>query len=158
METLLIKPEEITQFTPMGGNVDIDKYTPCIYDVQKLVIEPLLGCELYNKIKTDYKNNALTGKYLELYDDHLKPIMRHQVFAEYVEIGSFTVANNGLYKHQPESNIVVTKDEVQFLASTQRTKAQTYIERAERWLRKSGIPEYKGCGNDDVKVSVGWYL
>lgn len=158
METLLIKPEDITQFTPMGGNVDIDKYTPVIYDVQVLVIEPLLGEELYKKIKEDFKNDDLSGKYLELYDNHLKPILRHQVFAEYVEIGSFSVANAGIFKHQPDNSEVVSKSEVQYLASTQRTKAQTYIDRAEKWLRKSGLPEYKGCGNGDVKVSVGWYL
>lgn len=159
MTTLLIRPSEITQFTPMGGNVDIDKYTPCIFDVQVMVIEPLLGKKLYDKILSEFEANTLTGKYLELYDDYLKPILRHQVFAEYVEIGSYTVANAGIFKHQPENSEVVSKGEVQFLAQTARTKAQTYIERAERWLRGSGISEYSGnCGGGDVKVSMGWLL
>lgn len=158
MEVLLIKPSEVTQFTPMGGNVDLDKYTPCIYDVQITVIEPLLGKELYEKIKTDFEADTLADKYEELYIQYLKPILRHQVFAEYVEIGSYTVANAGIFKHQPENSEVVSKSEVQYLAQTARTKAQLYIDRAERWLRCSGIPEYKKCCNDDIQVSGGWHL
>lgn len=161
MEILLIRPSEITEFTPLGGNVDVDKYTPCIYDVQIMVIEPLLGVDLYDKVKTDFGAGTLAGEYLTLYTDYLKPILRHQVFAEYVEIGSYTVANGGIYKHSPENAEVVTKSEVQYLAQTHRSKAQTYIERAEKWLRKSTITEYKNrscCNRNDVTVTSGWKL
>lgn len=159
METLLIRPSEVTQYTPMGGNVDVDKYIPCIYDVQVTVIEPLLGTELYEKIKQDFQDNTLTGDYETLFNSYLKPILRHQVFAEYVEIGSYTVANGGIFKHVPENAEAVGKSEVQYLAQTQRTKAQMYIERAERWLKQSDIPEYKGnCRGRDIKVSGGWFL
>lgn len=151
--TLLIRPSEITEFTPMGGNVDVDKYKPCIYDVQVTVIEPLLGEKLYDKIVADFEGGLL-GKYLELYNDYLKPILRHQVFAEYVEVAAYTVANNGVFKHVPENAESVNKNEVQFLAQAHRTKAQMYIDRAERWLSKSGIDEYSGtCGGGDVSVT-----
>lgn len=159
MEVLLIKPSEITEFTPLGGNVDTDKYLPCIYDVQITVIEPLLGSALYDKIKQDFEAETLTGTYLELYTDYLKPILRHQVFAEYVEIGSYSVTNAGIFKHVPENSETVSKSEVQYLAQTQRSKAQLYIERAERWLGKSGITEYtKGCNGRDLQVTSGWHL
>lgn len=161
MEILLIRPSEITEFTPLGGNVDVDKYTPCIYDVQIMVIEPLLGADLYDKVKTDFEAGTLAGEYLTLYTDYLKPILRHEVFAEYVEIGSYTVANGGIYKHAPENAEVVTKSEVQYLAQTHRSKSQTYIDRAKKWLRKSTIIEYnnRDCGgSNDVRVSSGWFL
>lgn len=161
METkLMIRPSEITQFTPMGGNVDVDKYKYNIYDAQVMVIEPLLGTELYNKILAGIEPNStnLQGKYLELYNDYLKPILRHQVFAEYVETGSYVVANGGIFKNAPANTEVVSKSEVQYLASNHRSKAQTYIERAKKWLDKSGIPEYKnrGCGGSNVMVGSGW--
>lgn len=162
MATLLIRPSEITEFTPLGGNVDVDKYMPCIYDVQVTAIEPLLGCDLYSKILTDFANDDLIGDYETLYTEYLKPILRHQVFAEYVEIGAYTVANAGIFKHQPDNSIVVEKNEVQYLAQTQRSKAQLYIDRAEKWLRKTNLPEYKnndcGCGGNNTQVSSGWFL
>lgn len=159
MEILLIRTSEITSFTPMGGNVDIDKYVPCIYDVQIMVIEPLLGCDLYEKIRTDFAASTLADKYLELYDIYLKPILRHQTFAEYVEIGSYVVDNGGTYKHVPANSEAVSKSEVQYLAQTQRTKAQFYIERAKKWLRTANLPEYNTCcDKNTVKVSSGWHL
>lgn len=164
MEVLLIKPEEITKFTPLGGNVDIDKYLPVVFDVQVTVIEPLLGETLYNKIKDDFQNNLLTGDYLTLYTNYLKPILRHQCFAEYVEIGSYVVSNGGIFKHQPANSTIVEKSEIQYLAQTQRTKAQMYIERAEKWLCKNHLPEYTTYFQDEivhkqsVKVSSGWHL
>lgn len=159
MEILLIRPSEITQFTPLGGNVDLDNYVPCILYVQVSVIEPLLGTDLYEKIRTDFEADALTGLYLELYDNYLKPILRHQVFAEYSETAQYMVANGGIFKHQPTDSVVVDKSEVQYLAQTHRTRAQTYIERLKKWLCKNSIPEYlTSCHNTDVKVSSGWFL
>jgi hypothetical protein len=161
MEVLLIRPSEITEFTPLGGNVDVDKYLPCIYDVQVTVIEPLLGADLYAKIITDFGDDDLAGDYLTLYTDYLKPILRHQVFAEYVEIGAYMVTNAGIFKHAPENAEVVTKSEVQYMAQIHRSKAQLYIERAEKWLRKGLLTEYKnrGCGgSNDVTVTSGWFL
>lgn len=161
MPTLLIRPEEITKFTPMGGNVDTDNYLFVVFDVQVTVIEPLLGTELYDKILTDFESDTLTGEYSTLYTEYLKPILRHQVFAEYVEIGSYRVTNSGIFKHQPVDSVVVEKGEVQYLAQTERSKAQLMIDRAERWLKKSTIEEYKNrdcCSKKDVKVSGGWFL
>jgi len=65
-ELLLIKPEEITETTIMGGDVDIDKYTYTIFETQIKTLEPLLGSELYDKIKTDFEADTLTGLYLIL--------------------------------------------------------------------------------------------
>lgn len=156
METLLVRPTEITAFTPMGGNVDIDKYKPCIYNVQIMIIEPLLGKVLYNKIVDDFKNDVLTGDYLNLYESYLKPIIRHQAFAEYAEIGSYQVTNGGIFKFSQENTEVVTKEEAQYLASTERNKAQFYIKRCEDWLCENNLPEYKRHKN--INVSLGWYL
>jgi len=158
MEILLIRPSEITEFTPLGGNVDIDKYKPCIFDVQVTVIEPLLGTELYEKIRTDFEADTLAGLYLELYNSYLKPILRHQVFAEYSEIASYIVDNGGIFKHQPTDAAIVDKNEVQYLAQTQRTKAQLYIDRARKWLCENSLPEYNRCDTTNVKVTSGWYL
>jgi hypothetical protein len=69
MEYLLIDPTTISKTTILGGNVDIDKYRYCIYNVQLLVLEPLLGTELYVKILADAEANTLSGLYLELYTD-----------------------------------------------------------------------------------------
>jgi len=156
METLLIRPSEITAFTPLGGNVDIDKYKPCVLNVQNMVIEPLLGLELFNKIKTDFEDETLAGDYLILYESYLKPILRHQVFAEYAEIASYQVTNGGVFKFSQENTETVSKEEAQYLASNERNKAQFYITRCESWLCDNNLPEYKRTNK--IKTSTGWFL
>ena len=84
MEYLLIDPKTISKTTILGGNVDIDKYRYCIYNVQLLVLEPLLGTELYTKILADAEANTLAGLYLDLYTKFVKPIVKNESLAEYL--------------------------------------------------------------------------
>lgn len=155
MEQLLIQPSEITENTPLGGNVDIDKYLPLIVDVQLLVIEPLIGTVLYELLKTETANDNLTADNLVIVNDYLKPILRHQVCAEYIEQGAYTIANGGVFRHQPKDSTVLDKAELIYFAGIQRSKAQTYI---DRYLRKFGTIDCDKNNGKINKVTGGWYL
>lgn len=161
---LLIKASEITKNTPMGGNVDPDKYIYCVKDAQVTVIEPLLGTKLYDKLLTDFTANSLTGDYLELLNEYIKPILIHSAFADYIVIGAYNVTNGGIFKHNPQDGETVSKNEVDYLAEKQRSKAQVYIERAERYLCDKNLPEYRTQDNNydikgqDMNYLGGWKL
>jgi hypothetical protein len=71
---------------------------------------------LYDKIIEDITNETLTGLYLTLYTDFIKPITKNESLAQYIEIASYMVDNGGVYKHTGENLEVVDKQEVQFLA------------------------------------------
>jgi hypothetical protein len=142
-ELLFIRPQEITSSTILSGNIDIDKYNFVILDVQLTVVEPLLGTELYDKITTDLENNALTGLYLTLFNDYVKPIVKHQTVAQYIEIASYMVDNGGIYKHTAENKEIVSKEEVQYLSQKSKALAQTYIKRFDKWICKNTLIEYK---------------
>lgn len=161
-EFLFIQPEEITSTTIMGGNVDIDKYLFCIADTQISVIEPLLGTELYDKILADAEGDTLSGLYLTLYNEYVKPITKHEATGKYIEISSYTLANGGLFKHLPENAEVVDKEEAQFLAQKYSAMAQMYVQRFEKFICKNSIPEYRKSQDDvnamDIKLTAGWYF
>ena len=91
--TYLITSEEIRLNTPMGGNVDSDKFIHFINDVQVMVLENILGTKLYDKILNDFENETLTGLYEQMVNDYIKPVLWHSVFAEYIKIGSIIVCN-----------------------------------------------------------------
>lgn len=153
MEQLLIQPDEITENTPLGGNVDIDKYLSLIVDVQLLVIEPLIGEILYDTLKLQTANNTLTAENLVILNDYLKPILRHQVCAEYIEQGAYTIANGGVFRHQPKDSTVLDKSELIYFAGIQRSKSQTYI---DRYLKKYNV---LNCDKNKLnKLTGGWYL
>ena len=162
MEFLLINPAEISRTTILGGNVDIDKYRYCVYNAQIMVLEPLLGTELYNKILAEAETNTLNGLYLELYTKFLKQIVKNEALAEYIEVAPYMVTNGGIFKHAPESKEVVDKNEVNILASRYHSFAQVYVQRFTKWICKNPIIEYKTYQDEvnaqNVKVSGGWYL
>jgi len=162
-EILFISPQELSNTTILSGNVDIDKYTFCIANVQVTTIEPLLGSELYEKIITDLEADTLADLYLELFEKYIKPITKHYSVGQYIEIASYILDNGGLYKHTGENIEVVDKQEAQFLSNKYNAMAQMYVQRFEKWICKNTIPEYKTIQDDvnamkDVKLTAGWKL
>lgn len=162
-ELLFITPQEMTSSTILSGNTDTDKFLFCILNTQLTTIEPLLGTELYDKIKSDKEGNTLAGLYLELYTDFVKPITKNEALAQYIEIASYIVDNGGIYKHTGDNLEVVDKQEVQYLAGKYKALAQMYVTRFDKWICKNTIPEYKTCQDEvnalkDINLNIGWKL
>lgn len=162
-ELLFITPQEMSNTTVLSGNVDLDKYTFCIANVQLTVIEPLLGSELYDKIVNDITNSALSGLYETLFNEFVKPITKNKATAEYIEIASYVLDNGGLYKHTGDNIEVVDKQEAQYLANKYNAMAQMYVQRFEKWICKNKITEYKTYQDEvnalrDIKLTAGWKL
>ena len=163
MEFLLIDPTTISKTTILGGNVDVDKYRYCIFNAQITVLEPLLGTELYEKILTDAEAVTLSGLYLELYDKFVKPLIKNEALAEYLEVASYLVTNGGIYKHTAENSEVVDQKEAQYLAEKYHSIGQMYIQRFEKWICKNPLTEYKTWQDEvnaskNIKTTSGWYL
>ena len=142
MEYLLLSDAEILESSVLGGNIDTDKYKFCIQDAQLSKLVEVLGEDLYEKIKTDFKNNVLTGDYLTLHTKYIKPFLIHQSACEYLLIGSYQVANGGLFKLTPQNGTPVEKADIDYLATNQRNKAEIYLGRMEKFLCKVNLPEY----------------
>lgn len=162
-EILFISPQELSNTTILSGNVDIDKYTFCIANVQLTTIEPLLGSELYEKIITDLENDTLTGLYLELFEKYIKPITKHYSVGQYIEIASYILDNGGLYKHTGENIEVVDKQEAQFLSNKYNAMAQAIVLRFQKWICKNPLIEYKTSQDDvnankGIQLTAGWKL
>jgi len=161
-ELLFITPDELAKTTILGGNVDRDKYTFSILNVQVTVIERLLGTELYDKIVSDVENATLTGLYETLYNDYVKPITKYESCAEYIEVASFMLNNGGLFKHTADNSETVSKDDTYNLSQKYHGLAQMYVERFNKWICNNNIPEYKTYQDEvnagKINNTSGWYL
>lgn len=162
MALLFITPQEITNTTVLGGNVDVNKYEFFIESVQFSVIEPLLGTELYDKIVTDVTNSTISDDYLTLYKEFVKPITKNEALAEYIEVAGLSVNNGGVFKHAPESAEIATNKEVEALAGKYHHLAQMYVQRFEKWICNNTITEYKRHQDEvnaqNVQTRGGWFL
>jgi len=60
MEVLFITRQDLVKFTATNGNVDTDNFIQWIKVAQDIHLQNYLGTRLFNKLKTDIKNNTGT--------------------------------------------------------------------------------------------------
>ena len=161
-EFLFITPLELTQNTIISGNVDVDKYAYVTAWAQVTCIEPMLGTELYDYIVAGATADTLTGLYLELYTEFVKPVTKLMAASKYIHQSPYTLDNGGFYKHTSANAETVEKDEVEMISNDYASFGQVYIQRFEKWICKNTIPEYKRSQDEvnaqNIKLNSGWYF
>ena len=159
---VLLKDNEITENTPLGGNIDVDRLRQCILDAQVTRLEELLGEDLYEKICTEFEAETLAGDYLTLYENYIKPFLIRQGALEFLKIGAFTIGNNGISLPNPANTAPIDSKMLSNLVSEMRAKADMFAERMHKWLCKNRLPEWNYKSDNVVnpnKPSFGsWYL
>jgi hypothetical protein len=165
-EALLITRKDVVKFTAMNGNVDTDKFIQYIKIAQDVHIQNYVGTELLKAIQTKITNSTLTGDYLSLVTDYIKPMLIHWAMVEYLPFAAYTIANKGVYKHSSENAENVSKEEVDFLMEKERDIAQYYTDRFISYMSfnaSSKFPEYYTNNNEDIYPDKdasfeGWVL
>lgn len=158
LQTILIKQDQLTRNTIIGGNVDPDRYLQAIKACQNLLIKPLLGKTLYDKIVSDFESNSLTGLYAELFNDYITEMIIHGAAEIYLSQGAYMVTNNGITKGKADNADSVTKEEVDYLVEASRKLYRLYEEQFLNWIKVNTIPEYdKTCGVKKITVG-GWLI
>mgnify|MGYP000975464961 FL=1 len=164
-QALLISRKDIVKFTAMNGNVDTDKFIQFIKIAQDIHIQNYLGTDLLNKIESDIIASSLTGSYLTLVTDYVKPMLIHWAMVEYLPFAAYTVANKGVFKHSSENATNVDKVEIDFLIEKERNLAQYYTDRFVSYMsfNNDSFPEYNSNSNEDVYPDKdasfeGWVL
>lgn len=160
---ILLKNNDITVNTNLGGNIDPNRYLHCIRDAQKTELMPLIGKDLYKKIMADFSGNTLTGVYQELYDDYIKDFVIHKAGELYLAIGAYMVSDAGITKTSTDNTETVSKDEIDYMVVHQRNLAKHYGRQMKKFLNenKDDIPEYQSdgcCSNRGGSNIMGFYL
>ena len=164
-QALLISRKDIVKFTAMNGNVDTDKFIQFVKIAQDIHIQNYLGTDLLEKIESDIISSSLTGSYLSLVTDYVKPMLIHWAMVEYLPFSAYTLANKGVYKHTSENATNVDKEEIDFLIEKERNLAQYYTDRFISYMsfNNDSFPEYNSNTNEDVYPDKdasfeGWVL
>ena len=164
-EALLISRKDVVKFTSMNGNIDTDHFIQYVKIAQDKHIENYLGSDLINKIKEDIVASSLSGDYLSLVNNEVKPALLHWTMVEFLPFSNYTIANKGVYKHTSENSDSVTKEEIDYLIEKERNTAQYYTDRLIDYLTynaSSKFPEYYSNNNEDVfpdkDLFGGWVI
>ena len=152
-EAILITRKDVVKFTAMNGAVDTDKFIQYIKIAQDVHVQNYLGTDLLESIQAKIIAGTLTGDYLSLVTNYVKPLLCHWAMVEYLPFAAYTIANKGVYKHSSENAENVSKEEVDFLVEKERTTAQYYTDRFIDYMSfnaSSKFPEYYSNNNEDI--------
>lgn len=164
-QALFITRQDLVQSSILNGNVDTDKFIQFIKIAQDIHIQNYLGTSLYNKIESDIEGSSLSGDYLALVNNYIKPVLIHFALVDYLPFSAYTLNNGGFVKLLPDNAESVTKDEVEYLVEKHRNFAQFYTRRMIDYIRFNleKFPEYYSNSNDDMHPDddatfTGWVL
>jgi len=165
-EALLITRKDVVKFTALSGNVDTDKFIQYVKIAQDKHIENYLGTDLLESIQTKIVAGTLSGNYLTLVNEYVKPCLIHWTMVEMLPFSAYTIANKGVFKHNSENAENASKEEVDYLLEKERNTAQYYTNRLIDYLSfnaSSKFPEYFTNANEEVYPDKdasfeGWVL
>jgi hypothetical protein len=160
MATILLREDDITKNTPVGGSVEMSRLIPAIKQAQITAIKPLLGNDLYDKLTEDFKEDTLEGTYLELYDDYVKPMLIHLSTSYFFTYGAYQIGNKGIYKATGSDSEGLSKNEVDYISKAQYSYYEAYKSEFFRFLKinQEDIPEYGESETSSTKRKSfgGW--
>jgi hypothetical protein len=129
MKALFVTLQEVKRKSILDGNLDPDKFIQFIEVAQDINIQMHLGTALYDKLQNDIISDTLTGNYLSLVNDYIKPMLIWYSQAAYIPFAAYQLSNGGIYKHTTENSESATMDEVNMLVGEAKEKADFYTQR-----------------------------
>lgn len=164
-QALFITIEDIKKFAPLNGNIDPDELIQFMKTAHDIHIQQYLGTDLFNKIGADILASTLTGNYLALNTNYIKPMAIWWTMVEYLPFAAYTIANKGVYKHGSENSESVEKNEIDYLLEACRSKAENYTQRFIDYMCENSatFPEYTSNSGEDIHPTTTnytseWYL
>ena len=153
-QALFIRPMDVKRFTAANGNIDNDRFLQYLFIAQEIHIQRFLGSDLTEALETKINGSSLSGNYLTLVQDYVKPALCHWAMVEALPFLAITIGAKGVFRHTSENGTTATKEEVDFLVEKERQTAQYFSNRLIDYLKDNAstmFPEYyTNTGNTDI--------
>lgn len=142
-QILLISPDYLYQNTDINTSVESAKVTPYVRLAQDKWIEPLLGTNLMNKIKDDSEDGSITGAYLILRNDYLRPALVWFTYQELLPSLNYKIDNGSISQHTSENTSAVGMSEMNRRIEDAKNNSRFYAQRLQEYLceNSSSFPE-----------------
>lgn len=155
MKALLISVDDVKRYSSISGSLDADKVVTYIETAQDIHVQNYLGTDLYDAIQNHIINETLPVDYELLIDNYIKPMLIRWTLVEYMPFASYTIANNGVFKHSSEASQTPSKEEIDALILKTEKVALHYTKRLVEHLcdNQSKYPEYNTNTDSDMYPS-----
>ena len=129
----------------LNANIDDEYIQPAIDEAQSIYLREILGDALLNAIINKINGNSLTGKYLTLVNDYVKPYLSYMIQSIIVVPITYKIRNAGVIQQYDNGFTTTQMKDTQYLKDYYDGKAEFYGNRLTEWLRKNAndIVEYR---------------
>ena len=148
---------KLKTLTTINPNVDDNLLTMAIWDSQEIHTQPILGTDLYKKLKTDVGTGTVTGVYKTLLDDYVIPALVQWSVSEALIYLRYKIMNKSISSQASDNTTPADLDELKFISSEIKNRAQFYDQRMIDYLCQysSSYPEYSSNSTLDDIQPVG---
>ena len=158
---IFISTQYIKDNTTINGNVDEDILKPIIIQSQDKYIEPILGTDLYNKLKTDIGAGTITGVYKTLLDEYVQKTLAHWSLYEALPFLNYKLTNKSVLTKDSENSTATGLEEIKYLRQGIRDTAEYFSQRVTNYLiaNQSSFTEYNSNSDlDDIRPNSTSYF
>ena len=159
--TLLISATRLKKDTAIGGSVDDNLIMPYILLAQDMHILPILGTDLYEKIKSDIQGGSLTGAYKTLVETYLQPALVQFSFTQLIPYLRLRFVNNAVVvMGATDQSSSATYEDLEPVMNTATDAAEFYRQRAIDYLKNntSSFAEYSTNSGADLDPTTNNYF
>ena len=156
---LFISEEKLKDSTAINLNVDVNLLLPYVRQAQKLYVEPKLGTDLYEKLKSEITAGTLAGAYKTLVDDYIGDMLPNWAFYHAIPFLRFKIENGNIYSRVSETGTALSTEEAQHLREEIRNTAEYYTERMIEYVTNNtgSFPEYNTNSGAEISPDRNAY-
>lgn len=150
-EVLLISEKTLKSESYINDNVGSEMIVPAIQSAQDMKLQPLLGCNLYRKLKQLVLSGEMAEPYLTLMKEYIKPFMIYAVMADIqIPLAFKTRANGAAVQANTEYTYNSDRKDTQMIVNYYEDKMNFYGFRLTDYLKtnSANFPEYTQANCD----------
>jgi hypothetical protein len=134
MESLLVTPNDLKQFTTISSNIDTDMLFPFLLVSQQTLVAPVLGTALYDDIINRFDTNTLSGDTKTLYEKYLIPAVGWGSYYLALPFLAYKTNRNGVNTSGTDTLTPVVIEEMNVLTNRLNTLKDFYLSQLEEYL------------------------
>jgi hypothetical protein len=148
-QVIFIDSDYIKAYSQVG-NIDEKYFLPAILTAQDKYLQPILGTNLYDYLKTNIA--SLPTAYATLMDNYIRRAVMYWSLVEVYPYLSNKLLNSSISQISGDNATPISKSEVDSLIAKERNNAQFYSERLIDYLtnNRSTLTEYSGGSGADM--------
>jgi len=156
-KVLFLSPDSVKEQSALNINIDNKDLEVHILKTQDLCIQPLIGTQLFERIREDIINNTLVEPYSGLVDNYLNDVLVNESIRRALPFIFYSINRKGINTFSDEYSESVQHSELNHLQNIFKSDSEFYQQRTVDYLyhHSEKFPEFQTGKDDDMLPEYG---